>query len=196
MEEDLPEDIIEDENDSENEDNELSDRYEDFNKITQVNNMERGSASRSLIVTSPSSSRSLTPFSDIFQEEDSTIKENSTSQTLNSQSSVQLVNTVQRDKFVMEEHELGNLEGDYTMQQQTTFNSQQIQSATNDTNEQIVSAQDDFTSNQKRIIKDKKNQNFIDLNNSNDYVPSKKHHIWIIQEASNNSTSQHNIYQQ
>ncbi|CAG8624201.1 41192_t:CDS:2, partial [Gigaspora margarita] len=81
-----------------------------------------------------------------------------------------------------------NIEGYYTMQQQTTFNSQQIQSTVDDTN--------DFTSNRERIAKDKENQNFIDSNNSNDYISSKKRHIRVIQEASNNPTSQHNIYQQ
>ncbi|CAG8767104.1 24230_t:CDS:2, partial [Racocetra persica] len=186
MEEDLPEGIIENEEGSENKDNNLSNKYEDFNEITQINNIERDSASRSLIVASPSSSQSLTPFSDIFQEEDSTIKKNSTLQTNKSS----LITSV------LGEHELENIEDDYTMQQQTTFNNQQIQSTTDDTSEQIVSAQDNFTSNQERITKDKENQNFIDSNNSNDYVPSKKHRIRVIQEALNNPTSQHNIYQQ
>ncbi|CAG8505494.1 5361_t:CDS:2, partial [Dentiscutata heterogama] len=154
--EDLPEGIIKNEEDSENEDNNLSDKYEDFNEITQINNMERDSASQSLIVASPSSSRSLILFSDIFQEEDSTIKENSTLQTNKSS----LITSV------LGEHKLE------------------------------ISAQDNFTSNQKRITKDKENQNFINSNNSNDYVPSKKHRIRVIQEVSNNLTSQHNIYWQ
>ncbi|CAG8757094.1 11348_t:CDS:1, partial [Dentiscutata heterogama] len=82
MEKDLPKGIIEDEEGSENEDNNLSDEYEDFNEITQINNMERDSASQSLIVASPSSSRSSTPFSDIFQEEDRKISSRTTLCTL------------------------------------------------------------------------------------------------------------------
>ncbi|CAG8747514.1 5775_t:CDS:2, partial [Racocetra persica] len=118
MRDDLLEGIIENEEVSENEDNNLSNEYEDedFNEIIHINNMERGSVSlhqRFSIVASPSSSRFSTLFSDILQE-DNTIKENSISQTnkssltppLNSRFSVQFANTMQGEISVIEEHEL------------------------------------------------------------------------------------------
>ncbi|CAG8606755.1 30423_t:CDS:2 [Racocetra persica] len=94
----LPESVIEDKEVSENDNNNLSDDNGDFNKIVQINNTGRSSASQSSI----------------------------DSQIVNSQIYI-------------------DLEGNYTMQSQTTFNDQQMQSTADDTSKQIISVQDDFT---------------------------------------------------
>ncbi|CAG8615460.1 4533_t:CDS:2 [Cetraspora pellucida] len=132
MKKDLSEDIIKDEESSKNKDNNLSNEYEDFNEIIQINNMERNSALQFLI----------------HYKKYSTLQTNKSS----------LINSV------LEEHELKNIEDNYTMQQQTIFNNQQIQFTTDDASKQIVSAQDNFTSNQERITKDKQvaNKNLED----------------------------------
>ncbi|CAG8843740.1 8945_t:CDS:2, partial [Racocetra persica] len=88
----------------------------------------------------------------------------------------------QRDPQIVNSQIYVDVDSDYTMQQQSTFNGQQMQPIVDNSGEQI-----------NLICDDIKNQNFI---NSHDYIPPKKRRIQAIQEASNNLTSQHNIYLQ
>ncbi|CAG8778236.1 12287_t:CDS:2, partial [Dentiscutata erythropus] len=81
--------------------------------------------------TSPLSFQSLTP--ENIEDNVSQTKESLLTFPLNFQPLVQFVNTVPRSKSVMEEYELEN---DYTMQQQTTFDNRQMQSTADDTSEQ------------------------------------------------------------
>ncbi|CAG8447865.1 15071_t:CDS:2 [Cetraspora pellucida] len=185
MEEDLPENIIENEECSESEDDDLYYVNKNFH------------------TTSPSS-WSLILFSDTIQEEKSNIEENSSSLTNGcsivtflpsfSQSLVSFSNTTQqensnfnKDKSVIEKHKLDNQQdiqiinfqtcvamNDCAILQKTTIDSQQQIQQTISENAEIVGEQ--TISIQDNIV--------------NQITAKGK----AIQEASNNPTSQYNIY--